>query len=87
MPNKLSALKVRISYAEDIDVRRGLERLAKRRGVALSDLVKEATVQYLARHAGEETAKPDETAAAPDVSATKPATVKYPAGRKQPKAS
>ena len=60
MPNKLSTDKVRISYAEDVEVRRALERLAKQRDVPLSDLVKEATGEYLAKrtpHAP--AAKPD----------------------------
>lgn len=49
MPNQLSKDKVRISYAEDAQVREALDRLAKKRGVSLSELVKEATGEYLAK--------------------------------------
>lgn len=52
MPNKLSKDKVRISYAEDAEVRYALEKLAKKRGATLSELVKEATGEYLARRSG-----------------------------------
>ena len=49
MPNQLSKDKIRISYAEDAQVREALDRLAKERGVPLSELVKEATGEYLAK--------------------------------------
>lgn len=52
MPNKLSKDKVRISYAEEAEVRVALEKLAKKRGVTLSEVVKEATGEYLVRRAG-----------------------------------
>ena len=50
MPNQLSKDKVRISYAEDAQLREALDRLAKERGVTLSELVKEVTGEYLAKH-------------------------------------
>ncbi|MDR2980717.1 MAG: hypothetical protein LBV12_00555 [Puniceicoccales bacterium] len=50
MPNKLSKNKVRVSYAEDAEVRQQLERLAKTRGQKLTDLLKEATNEYVQRH-------------------------------------
>lgn len=57
MPNKLSKYKVRVSYAEEAEVRAALERMAKDRDITLSDIIKEATADYLSNQANKRDGK------------------------------